>query len=127
RIGRRPLNDDPEADMVGAALGFEAQAGGGAAGPAVVAPGAASARSRICAVSVLRPLDGRQIRIVAARQLLVIPIAAPLEDVAVHVVQAPGVGGVTADLGGPIERRSDLGFVVRLSLVVGLLTYEICA
>ena len=43
RIGRRPHNDDPEADMVGAALGFEAQAGGGAAGPAVVAPGAAAA------------------------------------------------------------------------------------
>ena len=36
----------------------------------------------------------------AAGEAGVIPIAAPLEFVAVHVVQAPGIGGIAADGGG---------------------------
>src|SRR6516164_1639015 len=68
-----------------------------------------------------------QIRIGPAWQLLVIPIAAPLVDVAVHVMQSPAVGGITADFGGPTKRWSRLGPVVRLPLEIRLSATELIA
>src|SRR5262249_46366719 len=116
---------DAKADVVVTPLRFVPQPGGRPAGPAMVAPGAAPAHAGIGAVPVPRSLHRRQIRIVAAGQFWVIPIPAPLEDVAVHVVQPPSVGGVAADLGGPIERLPFLGAVVRLPLEVCLLAAEL--
>src|SRR6266851_6796451 len=54
-----------------------------------------------------------------------IPIAAPLDDVSVHVVQAPGVGLVAPNFGGPLQGRPRLGPVVRLALEVCLLAAEL--
>src|SRR5262249_53335393 len=118
--------DDAEADVVGAPLGLEAQAEGRPAGPAVVGPAPAPAHPRRAAGAV--PLRRRpgvvQVGALAARQSCMIPVPAPLEDIAVHVVQAPGVGRVTADLRGTLQRRPLLGAVVRLALEVGLLAAE---
>src|SRR5437773_11668590 len=55
------------------------------------------------------------------------PVAAPLEDVAVHVVQSPRVGWVTSDFCGPTERRPRLGSVIRLAFKVRLLAAELVA
>src|SRR6266849_7048785 len=52
------------------------------------------------------------------------PVSAPLVDVAVHVVQAPRVGRVAADLRGAIERRAWFGTIIRLALEVSLFTAE---
>src|SRR6186997_2479489 len=60
----------------------------------------------------------------AARKVQVEPIPAPLVRVAMHVVEAPRVGGVTADFGGTPERRSLLGRVVRLALEVCLIAVQ---
>src|SRR5206468_6285084 len=56
-----------------------------------------------------------------------VPVAAPLEDVAVHIVQSPCVSGVTADFCGPTERRPRLGSIVRLPFKVRLLAAELVA
>src|SRR5262245_111426 len=56
-----------------------------------------------------------------------VPVAAPLVGVAVHVVQAPGVGRVTAHLRRLPERRPRLGSVVWLSIEVRLLAAETLA
>ena len=61
---------------------------------------------------------------VAAGQLGVVPVPAPLEGVAVHVVEAPGVGRVAADPGRLAQRRPRLAPVVRLALEVRLLAAE---
>src|SRR5207302_6447823 len=50
-----------------------------------------------------------------------------LEDVAVHVVQPPGVGGVAADFGGPTKRGPRFGPIVRLPLEVRLFAAELIA
>ena len=44
-----------------------------------------------------------QIGIDAARKPEVVPVAAPLELVAVHVVDAPRIGGIASDRGGPFQ------------------------
>jgi hypothetical protein len=88
----------------GAPLRLEPLAESRPRSPAVVGPGAAAADPRKGTVPVHRPLRRRQIGIVAAGQLLVIPIAAPFDDVTVHVVQPPRIGGVTADFGGPLGK-----------------------
>src|SRR5215471_14648472 len=56
-----------------------------------------------------------------------VPIAAPLESVAVHVVQTPGIGGITADLCSPTKRWPRLGPVVRLAFEVCLFAAELVA
>src|SRR5438105_5274680 len=84
----RPHDRDAEADVVGTPLRLVAQAAGRPAGPAVVTPGPAPAGARKSAVPVSRPLHRRQVRVHTAGQLLVVPVPAPLEGVAVHVVQA---------------------------------------
>src|SRR5262245_15928573 len=56
-----------------------------------------------------------------------VPVAAPLVDVAVHVVQAPGVGRVAAHLRRLPGRRPRLGSVVWLSLEVRLVAAEFVA
>ena len=128
----RPLRlngHDAKADVVVTPLRLEPQSKGRPARPALVGPAAAPAHPGDVAVFAFRcrGLRGIQVGIGAARQLRVIPVPAPLEGVAVHVVQAPGVGGVAADLGGPIERRPRLGPVVRLALEVRLLAAELVA
>src|SRR5207253_5841962 len=108
---------------------FEAQSKGGAAGPAVVGPGSAPAHARDVARPVTegRGFRGVQVGIDAAGQLRMAPVAAPLEDVAVHVVQPPGVGGIAADFGGPAKRGPRFGPVVRLPLEVRLFAVELIA
>src|SRR5947209_20181209 len=88
---------DSKADVVVAAFRLEPQAEGGSAGPAVVVPRATPADAR-------GGLRGVQIGVHATGQLRVIPVPAPLEGVAVHVVQTPAVGRVAADRSGPTER-----------------------
>src|ERR1051325_6966839 len=93
--------------MVRSPLWLEAEAEGGAAGPPVVAPATASPGTRVGAVAI--PI-GRapgvvQIGIDAARESRMIPIAAPLEDVAVHVVDAPRIGRIAADPRWTDQRR----------------------
>ena len=55
------------------------------------------------------------------------PVATPFEGVAVHVVQAPGIGGIAADFGGAAEGWSGFGAVVRLAFEVRLLAAEFVA
>ena len=55
------------------------------------------------------------------------PVAAPFEGVAVHVVQAPGIGGVAADFGGAAEGWSGFGAVVGLAFEVRLFAAEFVA
>src|SRR5437763_1929979 len=86
--------DDAKPDVVVTALRFESQPKGRAACPAIVRPGAAAAHARYVArpIFLRRGFGGIQVGIGAAGQLGVVPVAAPLEDVAVHIVQAPRVG-----------------------------------
>src|SRR5262249_14826565 len=53
--------------------------------------------------------------------------AAPLEGVAVYVVQAPGVRRIAADPGRLAQRRPQLGTVVGFPLEVRLLAAEVVA
>ena len=55
------------------------------------------------------------------------PVATPFEGVAVHVVQAPGIGGIAADFGGAAEGRSGFGAIVRLAFEVRLFAAEFVA
>src|SRR5262249_4617098 len=118
-----------EADVIVAPLGLEPQPASGAAGPAVVGPGAAPADARMVArpVPLRRGLRRVQVGVDAAGEPGVIPVAAPLEGVAVHVVQAPGVGRVAADLGRAPQRWPRLGAVIRLPFEVRLLAAELVA
>src|SRR5436853_1605596 len=83
-----------KSDVVISPLGLISEAEGGAAELAVVGERAAAADAGVGAVAVDRPLLGREVRVCAAGELVVVPIAAPLELVSVHVAQAPEVGGV---------------------------------
>src|SRR5262245_53418709 len=115
--------------MVVAPVRLETQSKGTPAGPAFVCPTTATARPGN--VTVLAPgcrlLRVVQVGIDTARQLPVIPIPAPLEGVAMHIVQPPGVRRVTADLRGPVERRSRFAPVVRFAFEVRLLAAELVA
>jgi hypothetical protein len=97
-FGLQPYGDYPEPDVVVAAFGLESLAEGGAAGPAGVGPGAASAASGYVAVfaGCGFVFGVVQVRVCSARQFRHVPVAAPLDHVALHVVQAPGVGRVVA-------------------------------
>src|SRR5206468_11580349 len=112
--------DNSKANVVVATFRLEPQPKHRAAGPALVrpAPAPAHTRGRRCKI---------HIRIDAAGQLGMIPIAAPLEGVAVHVVQPPGIGGVTADFCGPIQRWPRLASVVWLAFEIRLLAAEFVA
>ena len=118
--------DDAKADVIVTALRFESHTERRPARPAIVRPAAAAPHTRD--VAVFAPLRsgsrGIEIRIGAARQARVIPVAAPFEGVAVHVVEAPRIGRVTTDRRGAIQRRPRLAAVVRLALEVGLLAAE---
>src|SRR5437879_4075807 len=99
--------DNAKADVVIPPLGFEPQPTGRPARPPLIRPAPASAHARRIAGSIVRSGGERivQIGIDAARKLRVRPVPAPLVGVAVHVMQPPGVGGITADFGGSFERR----------------------
>src|SRR4051812_17678673 len=105
--------------MIGAALGLESLAKRRARGPAVVTPGAPAACARISAIAVRCTLNRRQIRIFSTRQSGVIPVAAPLANIAVHIVQTPRIGRIAADFGCSLERRSGARPVVRLAGKIG--------
>src|SRR5262245_64151034 len=113
---------DPEPDMVVTPLRFKSQAKGRAAGPALVGPATAPAHPGDAAVFAFRGRVFRipQVRIDAAGQLRTVPVPAPLEGVAMHVVQTPRSRGIAADLGRLPERRARLGAVVGLPLEVRL-------
>src|SRR4051794_19192431 len=88
-----PDGDDPETDVIIATLRLEPQPEGRPAGPAVIGPRPAPAHAR-CVDRPVPPRRGArvvQVGVDAARQPAVVPVPAPLEGVAVHVVQAPRV------------------------------------
>src|SRR6266700_3778470 len=94
---KSPLWPDPhdaKSDVVVSPFRLEPEAEGRPAGPTLVGPTSAPThtRGRCCEM---------QIRIDTAGQVGMVPIPAPLEGVAVHVMQAPGIGGITADFGSP--------------------------
>src|SRR5262245_18112644 len=68
-----------------------------------------------------------EIGIRSAGKLRVVPVAAPLERVAVHVVKPPSIGRIFADLGSLAERWSWLAAVVGLPFEVGLMAAEAVA
>src|SRR5262245_25509016 len=97
------------------------QAEGGAAVPADTCPRTAS-QDR--AVGIPTRSAGRSGAWVDRRQLLVagaMGVAAPLPDVAVHIVQTPGVGRIRTDDTGPLQVWSRLDRVVgTFAVAVGL-------
>ena len=90
-VNARKLETDTEANGVEAGTGRAVAALGGAqdrpgAAPGATAPGPARARCRSCGV-------GHRSRGVAC-----VPIRRPLQNVPMHVVKAPWVGGVLPDV-----------------------------
>src|SRR6185436_14903347 len=106
-------NHDTKPNVIVASLRLEAQSKGGSAGPSLVCPASASSHSG-------RGHGRMQIWIDSSGQSGMIPVTAPFERVAMHVMQAPCIGGITADFRGPIERRPRFGSIVRLALEVRL-------
>src|SRR4051812_29024477 len=90
--------DDAKTDMIAASLRLKPQALGGAAEQVRLDPGAAATHARVGAVAINIPLHCGQIGVGAAWQGRVIPVAAPLPHIAVHIVKAPGVGGIRPSL-----------------------------
>src|SRR2546422_1582016 len=113
-----PDEHDTKTDVVVASLRLEPQSKGGAARPALVGPTAPSTHSRHSSSRV-------QVRDHTSGQFQMVPVPAPLEDVAMHVVQPPGVGRVAADFRRPIKRWARFGSVVGLSLEVRLFAAEL--
>src|SRR5262249_10970980 len=92
--------DDADAVAVVAGARDVTVAVGGAAVARRVRPAAAAER--------LARAGGRPRRVQLGAGLVVagvLPVGGPLADVTVHVVQAPGVGLVRADLGGALQVR----------------------
>src|SRR5262245_60868407 len=123
----RPDGDDAKADVVRPPLGLKAQPEGRPAGPTVVGPATATTHPRYTAIPIYqrRRLRGVQVGVRSAWQLRMVPVPAPLEDIAVHIMQAPRVGRVTADLGSPLQGWPLLGPVVRLALEVRLFAAQL--
>src|ERR1051325_6266431 len=112
--------DDTKANVVCSAGRLITKTQGGSTEFAFVSPGATAAHAREGAVTVRDSLYCAQIGIETTRQPGVIPILAPFEDVAMHIVQAPGVGGVASDRSGAVQQRP------RLGAVVWFLPVEVC-
>src|SRR5262249_10439875 len=100
------VHDHAEAVVVAAVVGVLAVAVGGAAGVAAGVPAPAAQHAHPAARGAFRVAVQT-----AAVVVLLEPIAAPLPDVAVHVVQAEGVGLVRADGGRAGEIRTVAGAV----------------
>ena len=115
--------------MIIAPLWLETLSESGPIWPAFVGPCAASTRARVVASPIF--CRGRscivQVRIDATWRLRMKPISAPLACVTVHIVQAPRVGRVTTDFGGPAERWPLLRTVIWLSFEVRLLAADLVA
>ena len=107
---------DAEAEVVLATVGGQPTAAGAAAAAGKVAPGAAADD----AVAFVRAQ-----RIGAAGQGFAMAVEAPFPDVAEHVVEAPGIGGLEAGglggLAGIVMVPADLG----QALVAALFGFEI--
>src|SRR5207244_676253 len=103
RFTGRDLAHHTEADQPVRVVGHGAKTVGGATGPRFVEPAAAT--NDAVEIVVVRGDDPlvRSLGIFSgtfAVVILVIIVRTPLGDIAVHVVQPPGVGLVGADLGG---------------------------
>src|SRR6478752_6066966 len=68
-----------------------------------------------------------EVGIDTAGQFCMSPVAAPFTRVAVHVAEAPGVGGIAAYFRGAAERRAWFGTVIRLALEICLFAAELVA
>ena len=80
------------------------------------------------APSHARPAHSQiQIRINAAWQFGMIPIPAPFEGVAMHIMQPPCIRGITAHLGRATQRWSWLSSIVWLAFEVRLLAAQLVA
>jgi len=62
-------------------------------------PGTSPADTGIRAIAVTLARISGKIWVGAARQSAMVPVTAPLPHIAVHVMKAPGIGGVTANFG----------------------------
>ena len=80
--------------MVGPTIRLVAETKRGSAKRGSVRPGPTSANTGVGAIAVGMPLPVGKVRISASGKLGMIPITAPFEFVSVHVVKAPGIGGV---------------------------------
>ena len=98
--------------MVASPLRLIPQSHGGPARPAVFDPGATPADTRVCTIAVPLSLCPRQIGIDAPEQLTVVPVAAPLPLISVHIVESPGIGRIAANprrTPGGISRTNSFG------------------
>src|ERR1051326_4306108 len=94
--------------MIGSTLRLELETEGRTARPTFIGPASAAAyaRNSPIAVAVCRRFRRRQIGIWTAGQSRVIPVTTPFVDVSVHVVNSPGVRGITTNFLGAAERRT---------------------
>src|SRR5262249_8535204 len=91
--------DDPEAGAVSAGVGWGGAALGRTAAAATVGPGCAPQHTLGPRVRALRVSLGA-----LAVRVRVVPVGAPLLDVAVHIEEAPGVGSSRTDRVRPVPR-----------------------
>lgn len=103
-----------KADVIAAPLGLIAQPHRGTARPTLLDPSATAPDSRVRSVAVSLPLRTGEVRIGAARQLPVIPVAAPFPDAAMHIMQSPSVCRIAADTHATSQCRTFAGPTVGL-------------
>jgi hypothetical protein len=95
---------------------------GGSARPARIIPRAAAAPTGISAVTVRGVFQRRKVGINAPGEPSVIPVAAPLENLAVHVIDAPLVARARPHLRRLSQCRTIVPAVAWLSLKIRLRT-----
>ncbi len=123
-------HNNTKPDVIVTPRRLEAESKAGPARPAIIRPRAATSHARMITGSIPsgRGFCVMQIGIHSTRQLGMIPVAAPLVDVAVHVVQTPGIGRIASDLHSLANDAFEYGIAIlhcRTKLTPVSLTLEI--
>ena len=105
--------NDPKPDVAVSAFRFETKPKRRPAGPAHIGPAAAPPHARKRTSGIAGTGYIVQIGIDAAGRAVVIPVAAPFEDVADHVIHTPGVRLVLTHLAGSVQCGAQRSAVVR--------------